>query len=381
MKKIILIISVMMLTVISFTNIAKAEEPALPTNEVVYFYSPTCSTCAEWGPYIDQIENYDITLRKINTTTPEGYKLFEDYKLTYLVPRKDGTVPMLFVGENFYTFRDFTEVKDMITSGNIEEYSSVSLKELLDSSPAIISGLVGFLYVVFSGLLDGFNPCAIAMLLLFISLLGFSKDKKILIGVSIAYISALFLTYFALGTFLFEFLHLFNFASLTVFLNIFILTLCSILFIFNLYDFFMSRKNRFDKIKNQLPRGIQKFNKKIIQVFTEKMKEGSIVVYLLAFVLGVVISFTEFLCTGQVYLPVIISLIQWSEDFNFKAIVYLILYNFMFVLPLIVIALIALKSKTVMATSEKVRENMYIIKLVNALLFLVIVIYYLFKIV
>ena len=370
-----------MLTVISFTNIAKAEEPALPTNEVVYFYSPTCSTCAEWGPYIDQIENYDITLRKINTTTPEGYKLFEDYKLTYLVPRKDGTVPMLFVGENFYTFRDFTEVKDMITSGNIEEYSSVSLKELLDSSPAIISGLVGFLYVVFSGLLDGFNPCAIAMLLLFISLLGFSKDKKILIGVSIAYISALFLTYFALGTFLFEFLHLFNFASLTVFLNIFILTLCSILFIFNLYDFFMSRKNRFDKIKNQLPRGIQKFNKKIIQVFTEKMKEGSIVVYLLAFVLGVVISFTEFLCTGQVYLPVIISLIQWSEDFNFKAIVYLILYNFMFVLPLIVIALIALKSKTVMATSEKVRENMYIIKLVNALLFLVIVIYYLFKIV
>ncbi|HOI46842.1 MAG TPA: hypothetical protein PLR26_03800 [Bacilli bacterium] len=379
MKKIFYVIIAMVLLAIGISNnltLASEETP-----QAVYFYSPTCSTCAQWGPYMDQIIELGVNLEKVSTMTQEGYRLFEDYKLTYLVPRNEGTVPLLFVGDEFYGFEDFDTVKQLISSQEIIALANTPLKPLQSSNPQTIAGFVGFLYVVFSGLLDGFNPCAIAMLLLFISLLGFSKDKKILIGVSISYIAALFLTYFALGTFLFQFLHLFNFASLTIFLNIFILVLCSILFLFNLYDFFMSRKNRFDKIKNQLPKGLKRFNQNIIRTFTKKMKEGSIAVYFLAFLLGVIISFTEFLCTGQVYLPVIISLIQFSEDFQLGAYLYLIVYNFMFVLPLIVITVFAVKSKSVMAASEKIREKMYLIKLINALLFLAIVIYYIFKLV
>jgi len=352
-----------------------------PTKEIVYFYSPACAVCAVWGPVLDEIDESVVTVRKYSIVTEEGFKLFEDFKLTYLVPRREGTVPLLFVGEEFFSADDFDRLRTLIESKEIEQLAAEPLKTLLDSDENILSGITGFFYVVLSGLIDGFNPCAIAMLLLFISLLGFTKDKKILIGVSISYILALFLTYFALGTVLFRFLHLLEFASLAIVLNIVILVLCSVLFVYNMYDFFVTRKNRLDLVKNQLPKGIQRWNKKIIRLFTSKMEQGSPFVYALAFGLGVIISFTEFLCTGQVYLPVIISLIQFSEHFNLGAIFYLILYNFMFVLPLIVITIAAVRSKSIMGTSEKIQRNIHWIKLANAILFLTIALYYLIRLV
>ena len=86
------------------------------------------------------------------------------------------------------------------------------------------------------------------------------------------------------------------------------------LFLFNLYDYFMTKNNKYGKVKNQLPKFIQKFNKSIIKKFTKVMNNtensiwGYISLLLITFGLGVIISFTEFLCTGQVYLPVILQL-------------------------------------------------------------------------
>ena len=57
----------------------------------------------------------------------------------------------------------------------------------------------------------------------------------------------------------------------------------------------------------------------------------------------------------------------------------LIAYNIMFVLPLIVIAVIAIKGNGVMAASNFIRERLHIIKLFNALLFLFIAIYYFYR--
>ncbi len=43
----------------------------------------------------------------------------------------------------------------------------------------------------------------------------------------------------------------------------------------------------------------------------------------LAFLLGFIISFTEFLCTGQIYLPTIVSMIQTGDkgSYNVQAII------------------------------------------------------------
>ncbi len=232
---------------------------------------------------------------------------------------------------------------------------------------------------VLLGLVDGLNPCAIATLLMFISLLNFTKKKRVLILVSLTFISAIFISYFLFGTILFNYLGSFPAGSVLVKTVPWVIVgIASLLFILNFYDFVVAYLQKYNKIKNQLPGKIQKFNRRLISSFTKKMDEGGVKIYLTTFIIGVVISFTEFLCTGQAYLTAILHLIHSTPDF-LRGMLLLLLYNLIFVTPLIIISVIAIKSKSVVSLSNFFREKLYLIKLFNALVFLVILIYYLIE--
>ena len=57
-----------------------------------------------------------------------------------------------------------------------------------------------------------------------------------------------------------------------------------------------------------------------------------------AIVLGIIVSAVELPCTGGPYLAITTIL---AEKFDFLAVIYLLLYNFIFVLPLAVILVLA----------------------------------------
>jgi cytochrome c biogenesis protein CcdA len=227
------------------------------------------------------------------------------------------------------------------------------------------------------GLVDGINPCAIAMLLLFISLLSFTSDKRILVMVSLTFISAIFVSYFLFGTFLYNTLSSFSAGSLIVrAVPYAVMVMAGILFLLNMSDFVFASKARYDKVKNQLPSAIQRFNKRLIKRFTSTLESGSPAVYAVTFGIGVLISFTEFLCTGQAYLTAILHLIHFSGD-ALRGVMLLLLYNLIFVFPLIVIAVIAVMTRTIRSLSAFMRENLHWVKLFTALVFLSIFIIYL----
>ena len=145
-----------------------------------------------------------------------------------------------------------------------------------------------------------------------------------------------------------------------------------------MYDFFMTRSEQYDKVKNQLPKWIIRYNQKLIKAFTDVInddedKKGLLTVLGLTFILGIALSITELVCTGQIYLGIIYG-IHYLD--SFYAYVALFFYNLMFILPLIIIALIAIKGKGVMSTSNWIREHLHIIKLLSALFFLGIAIYF-----
>lgn len=369
--------------IVNNNQIVKANE-----SKIIYFYSPACSECAKVHEYFEDSLNSNTleTIEMIDITQGENLQLMKDYFTTYNVSKERRAVPIIFAGDKYFSGTD--KIINSFKDHSIQDNAVHPLKELVenngegnDENEIKIEGFFGVIYMMFSGLLDGFNPCAMAMLLLFISLLSFSSKKSTLIGISFVYIAALFISYFALGTILFQSLHLIANLKLSYYISIFIIILCSILFLYNIYDYIVTRNEDYGKVKLQLPKPIQKFNKKFMKFFTKKFNEGSKSIYIFTFLIGVVISFTEFLCTGQIYLPVIVSLIQSSESFNITAIVYLSLYNLAFVTPLIILSVIAIRTKSIMAASNKIREKMHIIKLFNALLFLVIVIFYIFRII
>ena len=53
-----------------------------------------------------------------------------------------------------------------------------------------------------------------------------------------------------------------------------------------------------------------------------------------AFIAGFLVSILEFACTGQVYLPTI-TLVVRQEGLNSLAVLYLLMYNVCFILPLL----------------------------------------------
>lgn len=415
MKKTYIMISILVLTIIGLTFSINFEvTAATPYNKIVYFYGETCGGCRELKGldnnnvvnedlnYIRMIEDLGIEIIyiEVNATTtvdmipenviydPEELPTVSDlwigFSTFYGLPADAGHTPHMFAGDTSYLGED--AIIEAFLSGDLQTKAAMELLEV-DVEAGLnynnTKSLLGFLGVLGAGLLDGFNPCAIALLLLFISLLGFTDNKRTLTLVSITYIFTMFLSYFLIGLGLMSVLEAFAQSShLAIIVSWVIFILVSVLFLFNLYDFFVSKNEDYGKIKNQLPKWVQKMNKRIMKTFTNSMndtgkKGNTAAVVGLTFVLGLTMSLTEFLCTGQIYLGVLDGVRYFKE---FYAYIALFSYNVMFVLPMIVIATISIRNGNIISTSNWVREHMHIIKLLNALLFLGIAIYYAFRI-
>jgi cytochrome c biogenesis protein CcdA/glutaredoxin len=373
-------------------------------SKVIYFKEATCLNCKELqdSGYFTLMENdginvitYDI---QDNTTTiPEYAYTNEDGETVDVLAidvyaafndaydRSDTSVPVIFAGGEY--FEGVEEIQNAYDDGTL---LTLSEEEFLDidivqgQAYLELTGFLGFLAVMGAGLLDGFNPCAIALLLLFVSLLGFSEDKRVLILVSVVYIFALFVSYFLIGTFFLNVLERFT-AEISVVakvINWFVAFLCLFLFLFNLYDYFQAKNEEYGNIKNQLPKWLKRYNKKIMKAFTnvindKENKKGLIAILGITFLLGVTLSVTELVCTGQIYFGILYGIHTIESSYAY---VLLLAYNLMFVLPLIVIAVISIKVKGVMTISNWIREHMSTIKLSNAILFFVIAAYFFYRI-
>jgi hypothetical protein len=104
-----------------------------------------------------------------------------------------------------------------------------------------------------------------------------------------------------------------------------------VLGILSLYDVVQLKRGRPSEMKLQLPDFLKK---RIHRTIREKSKSSRY--FGAAVAAGFIISLLEFTCTGQVYLPTILFVMN-IPSLKTGAFSYLILYNTFFVLPLLVI--------------------------------------------
>ena len=343
--------------------------------DAVYFASKFCSSCQklEDEGVIEALINdgYNIEIIYLEDDTANT-KLLYDYQYTYQVEFFGTSLtPVIFAGETYFVgYEDIKNAVDQqILKQIMDEQSLLDIKSAPDADFSLIT-------FVLLGFVDGVNPCAIAMLLLFISMLSFSDQSKTLLKISFIFISAIYISYFLFGTILYQALSsLTGIAPILEIVPWVIVGISIVVVILNLYDFIVTLLKKYDKVKNQLPNRIQRFNRKLMETFTKKLEEGSLMIYVIAFFIGVVISFTEFLCTGQAYFTAILHLIHFSNHVG-RGLLLLAIYNLIFVLPLIIIALVAVRTKSVIRVSSFMRKNLHWIKLFNVVVFLLIIIYY-----
>ena len=177
--------------------------------------------------------------------------------------------------------------------------------------------------IVISALIDSINPCAFSILILTIAFLfSVGQLRSRILQIGGVYIFGIFLAYILIGLGLLHAFHLFNTPQFMGKLGAFLLIILGSINLINEF-------NPSFPVKLKIPAST---HHKMAQL----MNKGSM---LAAFGLGVLVGICEFPCTGGPYLMVI-GLLH-DQGTYLKGLGYLLLYNLIFVLPLVVILLIS----------------------------------------
>lgn len=206
--------------------------------------------------------------------------------------------------------------------------------------------------VIGSAAIDSINPCAIGVLILMISvILGEGKNsvgKMLFYG--FLYIFAIFITYLLAGLGLLYFLGSVP-LFVTEYLSIAVGVLVILFGLVEIKDFFWYGRG---------------FSLGIPLVFTNKIHELSQNISVPGVMItGAFVAGVELPCTGAPYLAIIAIL---STNFNLFAFLLLILYNIIFVLPLVVILLLVAGGTKLPAVKAWKQETRGVMRLMIGLL-------------
>jgi cytochrome c-type biogenesis protein len=185
--------------------------------------------------------------------------------------------------------------------------------------------------VVVAGAIDGINPCAFTVLLLFITALlstlkagetNIQATRARMVGMGSIYIGAVFITYLALGIGLLQVATIFTRQHLPARIGALVAILMGL---WMLKDYFLPDFG----LRLQAPGKIADFAR-------QAAKRGTVPALVVG---GFLIGLCSVPCSGAVYLGVLsLIALQPTALLGFS---YLLLYNIVFILPLLVILILA----------------------------------------
>jgi cytochrome c biogenesis protein CcdA len=215
--------------------------------------------------------------------------------------------------------------------------------------------------IIAAALVDAINPCAIATMIFLVSFLATQKRKRSeVLAVGLSFSATVFVTYLLLG--------IGAFAMLTALKGYYIISrvikwsaviLAGGVGIISLIDAFRFKKSGDTKdITLQLPKSVKL---RIHKVITENMKGGRLIIGTI--VTGFLVTLLEAVCTGQVYLPTIVLMTRSSSgDMQLTGWLYLIMYNFIFVVPLLTVMIAAYYGMTWNKLAKMTQKNLSLLK-------------------
>jgi len=365
MKKVIFFLLVLLLFPIS--SFAKDKVTA------TLFYSTHCKIChelrEEFLPQVEEQYKERLEWQKYNTDEDtEGLSLL--ISLSEQFSLEEALIPSIMVG-------DILLVGEKDIKGRLETAIRIALEAEKSPISFLKTDVVDFfkkfsvLTVIGNGLIDGINPCAFAVIVFFISFLGVYGYKKAeIIYVGTFYCLSVFITYLLIGLGFFNFFYSLEQIYLIVkAFYYFIAAFCFSMAIAALWDYYKFKKTgHSEEAILQLPKFLKKRINLVIGSRMRKKKGGIWGLCVSSFIVGFLVSLLEAVCTGQVYLPTIVFILK-NTDLKIKAATYLLLYNFMFVLPLIVIFLLSLAGVKSEKFNNFLKKNLGRIKILMALVF------------
>jgi cytochrome c biogenesis protein CcdA len=312
--------------------------------KVEYIFKTGCAECAKVKPLVDEMEKkYGKRIRVIRYNQSEDEGIFAAAACDARHGReKEGSAPpSVYVGPEYLEKREVIEAqleaaieRQLAIGAREPQGRDISGKKVLEARFESIT--IGA--VMLAGLIDGINPCAFTTIIFFLSMLAYLKrSRREMILVSVSFTLAVFLTYLMIGVGMFAVVKAFS-VNQGISRGI-SYAIAAFTFVLGAWSFFdairFARGGKAPKMSLGLPSPIKKM---IHNVIRSGLKAPSLVIG--AATVGFLVSVLESLCTGQVYLPTITFMIKATEHLVGAA-AYLVLYNIMFIIPLIVLTILS----------------------------------------
>ncbi|MBN2036324.1 MAG: hypothetical protein JW768_06240 [Chitinispirillaceae bacterium] len=336
---------------------------------VIHFFgSSTCGECAEIKATIlkplaeEYRDKLDVRLHDLDTDS--GFQLAvsmeEKYKVTVSSPQELFFPDTVLLGDESI----MKHGRDLILSylAHPEKWGGeeieVDKKKFAETLKHRFQKFT-LVQIVLAGLVDGVNPCAIATMIFLISFMAVQKRSRgEILAIGLTFSAAVYVTYLLLGLGAFKALSLLQSYHLIAdgvrwFAVIFAGAVAIICFR-DAIVYKMTGKAK--DIKLQLS---PKLKSRIHKVISGNLSQKSLIVG--TAVTGFLVTLLEAVCTGQVYLPTIILMTQ-AEGLRLTGWLYLILYNFLFVLPLLIIMILAYYGLRWEELSRTTQKNLPLLK-------------------
>lgn len=385
----------------SFCNVVNAVSEKNLVN-IYLFHSYTCKHCKEEIKLLDELEKeYDnIKVYKYEVNENGNGELLKN--ISEIMGSKVTGTPYTIIGNKVFSGYDYENSKGRF-KGAIEYYSKYGYEdkvgeyissiplpsyEVKDTDPNVdeyISNYISYkvklpligevklknltlpLITVVIGLADGFNPCAMWVLLFLISMLIGMKDKKRMwiLGSTFLLTSALIYLIFMMS-----WLNLANLLISVVWVRVIIAIVSLVGGIINLRGYIKHRKVSGcdvvdDKKRNKIITRIKKFT-------TEKNFWLAI---LGVIVLAISVNVVELACSAG--LPVMfIEILSLNNLTAIEEIIYIVLYMLFFLLDDFVVFVIAMTTLSLTGVSSKYGN---LSKLIGGILMLLIGLLLMFK--
>lgn len=339
---------------------------------LAYFEKAGCQECARTAQDLSQVKSEYPQLEVESYSIEADAALNEWLSDKYNVPEEQHLAsPMIFVGDDVLIGDEANFNILMIT---VAKYAATGAERTWDAfDPAegeksLIDRFksFGLLTVLGAGLIDGLNPCAFATLVFFISYLTFTGRRgRDVLFVGLSFAAGVFLTYLLVGVGLLRAVQsLPFFTALGKWVYLITALLCTGLAALTFRDFIKARRGQVAEMTLRLPMNLRR---RIHKVIRESAQLRAFVA--VAFFTGFVVSLLELACTGQVYLPTIMFVMS-VPDLAAQAVLYLVFYCFMFILPLIVVFVVSYFGTTSEQLGQFVNRHTATVKLLTGLVFI-----------
>ena len=320
MKKILLVFFIFL--AIPVLALAQGEK-----KKALYFYSETCVHCKQVNEYFQKegiYEKYDI--KKIETSGPYNYAYLNKFFEAFGIAEKERGIPAIF-------FEDKAIIGDKpIIESFVAEIGQAEASEFPD--PEKISeflqknkkagqpnGNISITILIWAALVDAINPCAFAVLILLVATVASSKGRRESLYSGLLFSLSIFVSYFLMGLGIYKAIGFFNLPQV---FSIIIGVLAILIGLANLKDFFWYGKG----FVMEVPFSWRPKMQAIIKRVTSPL--GALGV-------GFVVSIFLLPCTSGPYL-VILGLLAQKKEMA-RTISLLVLYNLIFILPMILITI------------------------------------------